>query len=314
MTANSRKRTLSMVAVVVTLVMGVLILSESLASAAAECNSPTSTATSQQFDLSPRLLQELLPTFDPNDRTMYSANGHGLRRKLIKSMGDAAKNFLWRNFGMHPESFSTSNPDVVKAEDPYAYFRFLPDFVGAALPKGTVSWKPASCFTHANITVTPTSSSGRSFRLDIFAGQQTGFLCSSLALVTTPSSVQLITLSSPGLSRVDWELPADTSEDDLYDATVRGGFKVFAFQGDLLKTVSDAIATFNLFEAMETQGISDAAMERNLLFMQEYARRKMYPRAAEPVDLDESVLHSGDFLGLVRMDGLDPVLAWASTL
>jgi len=61
-----------------------------------------------------------------------------------------------------------------------------------------------------------------------------------------------------------------------------------------------------------SQHVSDAAAERNLDFMSKYATKfKMTPRNITTVAIDESLVNSGDFFGIIRLDGLDPMLAWA---
>ena len=36
----------------------------------------------------------------------------------------------------------------------------------------------------------------------------------------------------------------------------------------------------------------------------------MKPRNITDVNVDESLIHSGDFFGILRLDGLDPMIAW----
>jgi hypothetical protein len=36
----------------------------------------------------------------------------------------------------------------------------------------------------------------------------------------------------------------------------------------------------------------------------------MKPRVITDVDIDEDLVHSGDFIGILRLDGLDPIIAW----
>lgn len=37
----------------------------------------------------------------------------------------------------------------------------------------------------------------------------------------------------------------------------------------------------------------------------------MQARSVNLVNISEAEVHSGDFLGVIRLDGLDPMLAWA---
>jgi hypothetical protein len=62
---------------------------------------------------------------------------------------------------------------------------------------------------------------------------------------------------------------------------------------------------------MTGPGVSDSAAAVNLEFLQTYANITMQPRAVQSVNISEASINSGDFLGVIRLDGLDPVLAWA---
>jgi len=49
----------------------------------------------------------------------------------------------------------------------------------------------------------------------------------------------------------------------------------------------------------------------NLQFLADHMDNVMPPRTTTKVTIDEKTIQSGDFLGVLRLDGLDPMLAWA---
>jgi len=49
----------------------------------------------------------------------------------------------------------------------------------------------------------------------------------------------------------------------------------------------------------------------NLEVMAKYAKKIMNPRTTTTVTIDEKLVQSGDFIGVIRLDGLDTMLAWA---
>jgi len=51
--------------------------------------------------------------------------------------------------------------------------------------------------------------------------------------------------------------------------------------------------------------------EDNLKFLKDHMGVEMPVRKIQRVDIPESEVKSGDFLGIIRLDGLDPMLAWA---
>ncbi len=56
-----------------------------------------------------------------------------------------------------------------------------------------------------------------------------------------------------------------------------------------------------------------ATAARNLAFLRRYAAMEMPPRAAAAAAaVDENAVRSGDMLGIVRLDGLDPLIMWGT--
>jgi hypothetical protein len=70
------------------------------------------------------------------------------------------------------------------------------------------------------------------------------------------------------------------------------------------------IEIVNLFVSEFVAHVPDEVAKANLDFLAKYAGRKMETRATQSVPLDESLINSGDFMGIVRLDGLDPMLGW----
>lgn len=48
----------------------------------------------------------------------------------------------------------------------------------------------------------------------------------------------------------------------------------------------------------------------NLDFLKKLMNVEMKKRPITDVDIDPSLVHSGDFLGIIRLDGLDPMIAF----
>jgi hypothetical protein len=75
--------------------------------------------------------------------------------------------------------------------------------------------------------------------------------------------------------------------------------------------LANILQTVRLFEPEFTQHVSDRAAAINLDFLSSYSQFTMAPRdESENVVPDESEINSGDFFGIIRLDGLDPMLAW----
>jgi len=64
------------------------------------------------------------------------------------------------------------------------------------------------------------------------------------------------------------------------------------------------------FAPMAMQGTPSLLEESNVAFMNHYTGINMKKRKITDVEVDESLINSGDFIGIIRLDGLDPMLGW----
>ena len=84
--------------------------------------------------------------------------------------------------------------------------------------------------------------------------------------------------------------------------------------------ISPEIITYNLaaslalFEPVLTQGVSQTFADINRDFLAAFVGIDMEPRAEDvPVFLDipKEMIKNGDTFNIMRLDGLDPMIAWA---
>ncbi|CAE7468277.1 unnamed protein product, partial [Symbiodinium natans] len=75
--------------------------------------------------------------------------------------------------------------------------------------------------------------------------------------------------------------------------------------------VKNILDTALLFVPDATRGVESSFAKRNVEFLRNYVGSGLKPRK-DPggLLLNESDIRSGDFLGVLRLDGLDPMLAW----
>jgi len=88
------------------------------------------------------------------------------------------------------------------------------------------------------------------------------------------------------------------------------GVRIFAFHDNAVATMRSVLETALLFTPLHTQGVAPLAAKRNVDFLTKYLGTEMKKRSGKDVALNESEIHSGDFLGVIRLDGLDPMLAF----
>jgi len=65
------------------------------------------------------------------------------------------------------------------------------------------------------------------------------------------------------------------------------------------------------FGALIGAHVPEWTAEDNLLFLKDHMNVTMPVRSIENVEIPVEKIQSGDFLGVIRLDGLDPMLAWA---
>jgi hypothetical protein len=227
-----------------------------------------------------------------------------LRRNLIRRAEIEARTILG---GGDPTRYV--HPPV--KNDQYPYWGFIPAYLGGATPDGVpLSWNAtaSSCFQENSAVLVPQTASG-SFTLSLTVGAPSSFLCSDFYLFATIDGLILHTFSSAGTFNFTWSLSAPTAALE-FDLTEKG-VRVFRFRAGLIELLGNVIDTAMLFEAEAMQGVPEDAALRNIDFLTKYAGFTMTPRNVTEVILDESEIESGDFFGLVRLDGLDPMLAWA---
>jgi hypothetical protein len=89
------------------------------------------------------------------------------------------------------------------------------------------------------------------------------------------------------------------------------GLRVFSFTTTLEETFESIIETARLFRPLLTQGVRQEDAQRNADFMKAYAGFDI--KARDPslnFDISEADVQSGDMFLVLRLDGLDPLLAW----
>ena len=147
-------------------------------------------------------------------------------------------------------------------------------------------------------------------------------------------------VSSSGTHTLTWNTTGYTPA-DTYDLKNKG-IRMYHFTDNFVTTIGQVIDTALMFLPLTTkvqttsalfhsyqsslssqhtlhilhilrilQGVAASAAARNMQFLKDYAHVDMANRSIHSVPLDASLIHSGDFFGIIRLDGLDPMLGWA---
>ena len=100
-----------------------------------------------------------------------------------------------------------------------------------------------------------------------------------------------------------------------------GGLKAFIFCENVIKEVESVLRTVELFLG----GVSDHPLipfigshvpeymeKANIHFLSEALEYTMEKREITEVEIDENMIQSGDFISIIRLDGLDPIVMWGT--
>jgi len=192
------------------------------------------------------------------------------------------------------------------------YGDFFPDDLGRAIPGGDPVTYETKCW-HKVIATTEKVSDG--YNVHLTASRPKSLIpyrCTDFYLLATPSQVSLAVLPSPvgGTKTYHFKTSKLTESEHLDLET--NGVRLFLFRDGPINVVQNLLETVLLFTSELTQGVGDKAAKRNVDFLERYAGITMNERTdSGDLMLDESEIQSGDFFGVIRLDGLDPILAWA---
>ena len=106
---------------------------------------------------------------------------------------------------------------------------------------------------------------------------------------------------------------AATSEAERWDLYERGP-RLFNYRIPLETAVANLVSTLALFEPILTEPVQDLFAKPNLNFLRDNAGIEMPERPEgypEIMPVDKNLFMNGDTVDIMRLDGLDPMIAWA---
>lgn len=92
------------------------------------------------------------------------------------------------------------------------------------------------------------------------------------------------------------------------------GPRVFLYRQGLNEALENLVSTLFLFEPCIIEGVGDSFAEANLDFLRDNVGIEMPkrdPETPEIMPVDKSLIKNGDTFDIMRLDGLDPMIAWA---
>eukprot|EP00455_Lapot_gusevi_P041013 TRINITY_DN470_c0_g1_i9.p1 TRINITY_DN470_c0_g1~~TRINITY_DN470_c0_g1_i9.p1 ORF type:complete len:554 (-),score=229.23 TRINITY_DN470_c0_g1_i9:215-1876(-) len=199
--------------------------------------------------------------------------------------------------------------NVPKDDIPGPEFRWIPSYVGSGKTDGSVATWSAPCFQNSSVKVTSFSATSVTLVFDV--QNPTSLLCSDWYLIGTVEQIQFASFFTHGEHTVTWNFASNVRPAELNDIK-RNGFRVFRFLDNQLTSLYQLYETVMMFlPGLLNKAVPASSEQQNVNFLTRTVGFTVTPRTTKVVPLDESLVQSGDMFGIIRMDGLDPMLAWA---
>ena len=251
------------------------------------------------------------------DQTLRgSAHIVDVRKSLLLAMRRMAD--MWRSTAVQ---MGAERPQAKSADaSTYPYWRMIPAHMGSLIPGQPAMWTDANstaCFGHTSAISYPNSDG--TYTLSFTLKDANSLLCSDTYLLATLEGLMVHTFTCltafdsslcDHTESITWTPAADASKAELWDINNKG-IRAFRFTDDMISSVEELTTTLELFQPLLSPTVSDEAAAANIDFLAKYANVSIHQRDVQTVPIDESLIASGDFFGVMRLDGLDPMLAWA---
>lgn len=195
------------------------------------------------------------------------------------------------------------------------YFRFAPQFKGAAFP-GRGSTKFAN-HCYQKVTIEIASFNENSVEMTLSSWDPSG-LCYDTYLISILNRAYTTYVDFFGTKKFTF---ANLTSSEVFDIQ-ENGVRVFTFCDGIEELVSDVFMTVELFAGgfgkdplipVFGSHTTKYMEESNLKFL--YQAMSGYTMEKRPIYkpvVSESEIHSGDFLAVVRLDGLDEIIMWGT--
>jgi hypothetical protein len=208
------------------------------------------------------------------------------------------------------EGYIAEHPEAKASE--YPYFNFIPMFRAGLVPDkdqyGATAWS-GSCFSE-NSALAYTQADG-SIKVTVTTkGTPKTSTCYDHYLLMTNTGIDRLKIEKTGELTFTFAVPSDINDAEKWDLSHKG-IRVMEVLTDEPTTVANLLQTVLLFVPEFTQGVDQKSAERNVDFINKYTPFNMQPRdPSTNLPPPAEKVQSGDFFGVIRLDGLDPMLAW----
>lgn len=250
----------------------------------------------------------------------HYATDYEMQADHIKELTGIIKNHneILANGGQanYADIYTCSNRNPEDDADPSGVGEFLPVFIADLTENNpqTVSFE-GRCY--GNVVMTFEKTSVTTFDVTVDLSEKKSMLCKDYFMFANTEIQHFEVFFRAGTHKLHFNMPTIESQKDV----AFGGIKVFQFCEGVVGTLKSVIKTLSAFVG----GISDHPwipilgshvppyMEKaNVDFLSESMGLQLTERPIHDVDIEPDLIQSGDFFLIMRLDGLDPLIMYAT--
>lgn len=211
----------------------------------------------------------------------------------------------------------TKNEGLIScsAEGRSEYFDMLPMFIGNLGPQNRTISYSAPCWQNSSMTLS--FPDNETIQLDHTVSGRATFDCTDAYIFSTLTNYHIDTIMLPGTHtsklKITPEELAQVNETGIF--IFRMCDKTVNFIPDLIKTMWLFLGGLGLGPNVPFFGSKPTPeqIKSNIQFIKDATGYQWQTRPQDVVvDIDESLLNSGDFLAITRFDGLDQIIEYGS--
>lgn len=198
---------------------------------------------------------------------------------------------------LETDSFPSARQGAGNSDD---VFHFVPQFSGSPLPgqSNPATWENGRCFQQGAATLNADASA-----ILLTLQKPKDLFCSEILLFATVKRFFLQTYAIHGEHTV--HIVGGYSPEELEDVR-QNGMRIFNIHLSTIGEVKSLFDTLSVFLSPHH------IVEDNLRWLKDQANITFSPRDPTPVFVPASEIKSGAFLGIIRFDGLDPMISFGT--
>eukprot|EP01138_Halocafeteria_seosinensis_P014845 gb/GECG01015155.1/.p1 GENE.gb/GECG01015155.1/~~gb/GECG01015155.1/.p1 ORF type:complete len:584 (+),score=51.41 gb/GECG01015155.1/:1-1752(+) len=183
-----------------------------------------------------------------------------------------------------------------------SYFEFFPGTAASVSPGNSATWE-GSCFSQMQAKLT--SMGGDNYTLTLGGSNTNSTGCSDTYLIVTSYDILgLLDISTLDNSQ---SLPFSVAGSNQHIDLMQNGVHILFMPCGILGSIESLVKTVGLFV-----GNGQPLLERNAKFLKYKGIYKELKKYNEFVELDKSLIKSGDYLAISRFDGLSPMIMYGT--